>query len=367
MTRNGRVAPRPDSPKRQSSGEPLVVLVAEDQRLRDDIALIAAVVGARLETFKDWTQVAHSTVDSAVGVLCSPRSVPQTALRVEQCLLVGHEAESVWLAAAKTPGLRPVPLPAGEKWLTEHLAAEVLHRAQGRIFAVAGPTGGVGVTTFAYLCAAELVARGMTPLLLDAAGGPGSGLADLVRTARSRGRVSGGALDWQELEAVEGELSAPQLRDALPICEGISYLTGLTAGPRRDSTLRAAVGAARRTYDVVVIDSGHQVAPLESLAEQVEDLLVVVRASRRGAEAARELIQAVPQRRTYVAVNGSASPGWCAADVGKALDLPVVADLPQQRWLARSDELAQSYELLRSRRGAELLSGLLSGVGMADA
>jgi secretion/DNA translocation related CpaE-like protein len=367
MTRNGRAAPRPESPNGHSSEEPVLILVTEDQRLRDDIALIAAVVGARLEIFKDWAQVARSTAESAVAVLCSPRTVPQTALQAEQCLLVGHEAESVWQAAAEVPGLRPVPLPAGEKWLTEHLAAKVLHRSQGRVLAVVGPTGGVGVTTFAYLCAAEMAARGMSPLVLDAAGGPGSGITDLVRTARREGRVSGGALDWQELESVEGELSAAQLRDALPLCEGISFLTGSTAGPRRDSTLRAAVVAARRAYDVVVIDSGQQAAVLGSLGEQVEDLLVVMRASRRGADAARELIRAVPQRRRHVAVNGSASPGWSAADVRTALGVPVVADLPRQKWLARSDELAQSYELLRSRRGAELLNGLLNEVGVADA
>lgn len=365
MTRNGRTTPRPYHP--ESAEEPVLLLIAEDQRLRDDIALIAAVVGARLEICRRWSQVQSATAEAAVAVLCSAQTVPRTAVLAERCLLVGHDAESVWQAAAEAPGLRPVPLPTGEKWLTEHLSTKVLDRSQGRVLAVAGASGGVGATTFAYLCAAELASRGQSPLMVDSAGGPGSGVADLARTARREGRLSGGALDWQELTSVEGDLSATQLREAVPVWESIGLLTGSAAAPRADSRLRAAVVAGRRAYDVVVIDSGQQTEALTSLGEQVDDMLVIVRASRRGVDAAQELISAVPQRRAWVAVNGAAAPGWSAADVRAELDVPVVADLPLQRWLARSDEIHDAYNVLRSRRGADLVSGILQRVGLADA
>lgn len=367
MTPNGRAVPRPRSSKNQTTGEPTLLLVAEDQRLRDDIALIAAVVGARLEVFHRWAHVDASVEQDAVAVLCSASAVPRTAVRAEKCLLVGHDAASVWQAAAEAPGLRPVPLPAGEKWLTEHLSTKVLDRSQGRVIAVAGSTGGAGATTFAYLCAAELAARGLSPLLLDAAGGPGSGVADLVRTARREGRVQGGALDWQELASVEGELSATQLKDAVPQWEGIGLLSGSAAGARADSRLRAAVVAGRRAYDVVVIDAGQQIEALVSLGEQVDELLIVVRASRRGVDAARGMISAVPQTQQWIAVNGPTASGWSVADVHAELQTPVIADLPVQKWLARSDELAEAYELLRSRRGAALVDGVLGKVGAFDA
>ncbi|TLP73109.1 hypothetical protein [Nesterenkonia sphaerica] len=370
MTRTKGAASRSRRSSGQAAGashaEPVLVLVAQDQRLRDEVALIAAVVGARLAVFRHWDQVDRPTAGAAVAVLCAPTCLPVMAAQVEPCLVVGHDAEAVWQAAAQRPGLLPVPLPTGEKWLTEHLAGEVLHRSQGWVLVVAGATGGIGVTTFAYLCAAELAARGMRPLLLDAVGGPGSGPADLVRGARSSGELSGGDLDWQQLEAVEGELSVTQLREAVPVWEGIGFLTAGAAAPSH-ATVRAAAVASRRGYDAVVIDSGQRTAALESLGELAQDLLVVVRASRRGVDAARELISTVPQRRLGLAVNGPAAPGWSAADVSAALNTRVVADLPRQKWLARDDELTQAYELLHSRRGAELLGGLLHAVGAPDA
>lgn len=367
MTRNGRATSRPGSPHRETSEEPVLLLVAADQRLRDDIALIAAVVGARLEIRHRWAHVESAIAEAAVAVLCSTQTVPRTAVLAERCLLVGHDAESVWQAAAEAPGLRPVPLPAGEKWLTEHLSTKVLDRSQGRVLAVAGSVGGVGATTFAYLCAAELASRGVSSLMVDSVGGPGSGIADLVRTAQSEGRLSGGGLNWQELTSVEGDLSANQLREAVPLWEGIGLLTGSAAGPRADSRLRAAVVAGRRAYDVVVIDSGQQTEALVSLGEQVDELLIIVRPSRRAVDAARDLISAVPQTRPWVAVNGSAAPGWSAADVRAELDAPVIADLPVQKWLARGDEIHDAYDLLRSRRGADLLSRVLHRVGLVNA
>lgn len=351
----------------RTPGEPVLLLVSEDQRLRDDIALIAAVVGARLELRRRWSQVEASVAETAAAVLCSARSAPRTSELAQQCLLVGHDTEAVWAAAAASPDLRPVPLPAAEKWLTEHLFAKVLDRAQGRVIAVAGAAGGLGATTFAYLCAAELAVRSQSPLLIDATSTPGSGIADLVRCARSRGTLTGGTLDWDELNGIEGELSSAQLQGAVPSLDGIGVLTGPPASRRAMLRLGAAVIAGRRAYDAVFIDIGQQTEVMAGMGDQLDELVVVTRASRRGVDAARELVDSVPPRRPHLVINGRAEPGWGVAEVEDALGLPVAADLVAQTWLARRDDISESYGLLRSRRGAQLIGGLLQAVGVGDA
>lgn len=367
MTRTAAPTVSTGPPARRSQGEPVLLLVAEDQRLRDDIALIAAVVGARLELRRRWNQVEDAVSEAAVAVLCSAQTAPRTAALAEECLLVGHDTEAVWAAVAANPGLSPVPLPAAEKWLTEHLFAKVLDRAQGRVIAVAGAAGGVGATTFTYLCAAELAVRGRSPLMLDAASAPGSGISDLVRTARSRGTLTGGMLDWQELKGIEGELSSAQLQGSVPLLDGIGVLTGPPASRRSVVRLNAAVVAGRRAYDAVVVDVGQQTEALTGLGENVDELLVVTRASRRGAAAAAEMISSAPQRRSRLVINAGAEPGWGAAEMQDALGVPVVADLAAQKWLARSDDISEAYGLLRNRRGARLIGDLLHAVGVVDA
>lgn len=345
----------------------MVLLVTADQRLRDDIALISAVVGARLELRRCWSQVEEHVREAAVAVLCSAQTAPQTTALAEQCLLVGHDAEAIWTTAAAHPGVSPVPLPDAEKWLTEHLFGKVLDRAHGRVIAVAGAVGGVGATTFSYLCAAELAVRGHSPLLIDASSGPGSGIAGMVRSAHSRQALAGGTLDWEELAGIEGELSSAQLQGSVPVLDGIGVLTGPASARRTMPRLNAVVTAGRRAHDAVFIDAGQQTEALVGLGERIDELLVVTRASRRGVDAVQELIDTLPQRKAQLVINGRAEPGWGAAEVQEVLGLPVVADLAAQKWLAHSDDISETYGLLRSRRGAQLIAAVLKSVSVTDA
>ncbi|NLS11002.1 hypothetical protein HGQ17_13555 [Nesterenkonia sp. MY13] len=343
--------------------ESSVLLVARDQQLADDLSLIAAVVGVRLDLFHDWAQVEQPV--EALAVICSAETLPPSEQQAEATLLAGHATEAVWAAAAQMPGLTPVPLPAGERWLTEYLSARVLDRAQGQVIAVAGAAGGAGATTFAYLCAAELAVRGSNPLLVDAVAGPSSGAADLVRTARSTGELTGGDLDWTRLCRIEGELSPAHLHTAVPLRDGIGMLTG--TGPTAELTgmLGPAVSAGRRAFDVVVVDIGQRAEMLTALGEQVDELVIVTRASRRGVDAADHLLSWAKPRTPRIVLNGACAPGWSPTDVEEALGVPVATDLPEQRWLRKADDLADAYELLRSRRGAGIIAGLLQAVGAA--
>lgn len=347
-----------------------LLLVARDQRLREDIALIAAVVGIRLEVCSHWGElqadVDQTRLEGAVAVICSADSLPPTGRLAERALLAGHDLDTLWAAAAQMPGLTPVPLPQGERWLSEHLSARLLDRSQGRVLAVTGAQGGVGASTFAYLCAAELAVRGAAPLLADAAAGSLSGLADLLGASRRRRSVSGGELDWAQLSRTEGELSSAHLHSGVPILDGVGILTGCVETARLPAVLSAAVLAGRRAFDVVVIDVGQRTELLHSLGEQIDELLVVTRASRRGADSAAAVLRAAPQSGQKIVVNGRAA-GFGAADIEESLGAPVIADLAEQRWLTRSEDIGESYELLRSRRGAGLIAGILDAVGVEDA
>lgn len=348
---------------RRDSATAAVELVSTDQQLADDISLIAAVVGVRLTVHRDWSQITDP--GAAVATICTAEALPRTAHHAEGTLLAGHHAESVWSAAAQMPGLIPVPLPAGERWLTEYLSARVLDREKGTTLAVAGSTGGAGATTFSYLCAAELAARGRHPLLVDAAPGPSSGAACLLDVSPPGGASAGGSLDWTQLTRIEGSLSPSHLQAVLPIRDGIGLLTGTDPGLEITGMLAPTVSAGRRAFDAVVIDIGQHVQQVTSLGDQIDELLIITRASRRGVEATGRLLEAVPHRVAKIVVNGASAPGWSPVEVAQKLGAPVVAELADQRWLRKTDEVADAYELLRNRRGAAVIGELLEAVGAA--
>lgn len=343
--------------------EASVLLVTEDEALRDEVALIAAVVGVGLDTAARWPAAEEGSAWAAV--MCSAESLPPTAAQAQGTLLLGHDAEVIWEAAARMHGLRPVPLPQAENWLREQLSAQAFRRSQGKVVAAVSTAGGAGSTTFAYLCAAELAARGSRPLLIDAVLGPASGLAALVKQARGQ-QLRGGDLDWRQLSRIEGEISASHLEAALPVLDGIGVLTGTAEVCQRVPLLPAAAAAGRSVFDVVIIDIGQRTEVMPALAEQLETLLVVTRASRRAVDAAHRLLRAAAPIRTAVAVNHRSARGWGPQDVAEELPAPVVADLAEQRWLACTDDLADAYELLRSTRGANIVADVLEALGVAD-
>ena len=343
-------------------GPGALLLVTGQETLRDDVALIAAVVGARLECRRDWEGVEPQ---DWAAVMCGTDALPPSARTAAQTLLLGRE--DLWEFAAQLPGLQPVELPQGEAWLSEHLGARVLDRMPGQVAVVAGAFGGAGTTTFAYLAAAEAAVRGHAVLLIDGDPQPGSGARSLLELARTQdwlGEPS--SLGWAELEAVEGEISAAQLSAGLPELDGIRLVTGRTETNTSGSveTVDAVVRAGRRVFDLVVVDASRRAGLLSSLAEQTDLGVIVTQASQRGAEAADQVRFQAGDSPLALVINGAACRGWRAADTAEAVGLPVVTDCAEQRWLRAADGVGEAYEMLRSRRGAALAGQLLGAVGI---
>lgn len=352
-----------------------MLLVTADPGLHDEVALLAVVIGARLQTHSDWDVA--STSPSASGwaaVLCGPDAPPPTSWRGEVLLVVpdpgsesSGEAADPWVLAAGHPQLRPVPLPEGEPWLAEHLGSRVMDRMPGRVLAVLGALGGVGASTVAYLAAAEASARGLRVLLLDADPHAGSGLRTLREQARSLGRTSSeaAALDWEELTRIEGTLSAAQLTGALEEVDGIPMITGEAVESEEvPASLGSVVSAGRRAVDLVVIDCGRRASVLGCLTGTPEAGLIVTEPSPRGAAAVAEIPLEGHAVDWSLVVNRASRSAWSSAEIARRLGLPVTAELAEQRWLTRSAELGEAYEMLRTRRGATFAANLLHAAGL---
>lgn len=344
-----------------------ILLVTRQESLRDDVALIAAVVGARLECRADW-QCADP--QDWAAMMCGTDALPPSARLAAQTLLLG--GAGLWEVAAQQPGLSPVALPEGEAWLSEHLRARVLDRMPGQVLVLAGAFGGAGATTFSYLAAAEGAVRGHAVLLIDADAQPGAGVRSLAQAARAEGFREDSApqtLSWEVLEEVDGEISAAQLSAALPEVDGVRVVTAsadrAVPGPSAEA-VEAVVRAGRRAFDLVVVDASRRAEILASLAGHTDLGLIVTRASRRGTDAADQVRRGAGDSPLALVVNGSACRGWDARETAEALELPVAADCAEQRWLRGADGLGEAYELLRSRRGAALAAGLLEAVGLDD-
>lgn len=365
--------------------EARLLLVTEDRALRDDVALIAATVGAALESRANWEAVVRG--DWAV-MMCGTDCPPPLPRLVAGTLLLGDrrqargEGRDLWKLAAEHPGLQPVPLPEGEAWLAKHLGERVLDRSPGRVVAVAGALGGVGASTVAYLLAAEQAVRGASVLLIDADPAPGSGIAGLLGAATDqpvvrrsslesvgRGDAEAGIgeeLGWAELAALEGELASPQLAAALPLRDGVHVLTGEPGVEVRRRMVEPVVRSARRVFDAVVIDVGRDVDAVSLVREHLDQLLLVTPCSARGAEAAQQLGREETGVPLVLVANGASHAGWSPGELAAATGLPLAGDVPEQRWLRREDALGAAYELLRSRRGAAFIGALLEAVDLAE-
>lgn len=367
--------PQADAADPVEPGEPAILLVTSDEALRDEVTLTAAVVGARTDARETWPEAWQRAVGPGgrwAAALCSPESVASAGAAADGLLLVGRGDAAHWQAAAGRPAAVPVPLPAAESWLGEHLAARATDRLPGRTVLVAGSHGGVGASTVAFLVSAEAAARDERALLVDADPAPGSGLRDLLAAEAGTEAL----LDWTGIAATEGALAPGHLASALPEVEGIRLLTGPPTQELAPGLIDRVLAAGRRGFDLVVVDAGRGCAlgmPGEpgrvaeaSRGDAAWDAgLVVSSASTRGVRGAAELLAARPQVPWAVVSSGPARPGWCREDLA-ALGPPLVADLPEQKWLRRADDLAEAYELLRTRRGEAFAAALLETVGAAE-
>lgn len=318
-----------------------LVLTGDDVVL-DDILRLAAAAGADAEVASDAGAARTRWPSAPLVVVGDDRAAELLALvppRRDAVVLVARDADdpAVWRRALSLGAERVVCLPEDEQVLAGRFA-DVVEGAAGRgvVVGVAGGRGGSGATVLAVALAMTGARRGLRTILVDA--DPLGGGIDLMLGAEhSRG------LRWPELAETRGRVGGATLREHLPERYGLTVLSwdrgAMLAVPAE--AVRAVVGAARRSWDLVVVDLPRRTDPPteEALACCTCALLVVpaeVRAVAAAARVATGLALATADVR--VVVRGPSPSGLRPVDVAAALRLPLVAELGPEPGLAEALE-----------------------------
>lgn len=333
----------PSSPSLPASPvvpRPLVVTASES--LLDDLLRLAAAAGVDVEVTTEaatarqaWRAAPLVVVGADMAVDVGRRHLP----RRDGVVLVSSDLDDadVWERAVGIGAERVVFLPDAENWLVARIG-DALDGTPGRavVLAVLGGRGGAGATTLAAGLAVTAVRRGLRTLLVDA--DPLGGGIDLVF-----GSEAESGLRWPDLGDTAGRVSGSALRQALPDTGGLSLLSW-DRGARLDvpgEAADAALGAATRTADLVVVDLPRRLddAAEEALARAATTLLLVPAEVRATAAASRVAASVAGQTQDLrLVVRGPAPSKLPAAVIADLLGLPLLGEMRPEPGLAATLE-----------------------------
>ncbi|MCW2608118.1 MAG: minD [Frankiales bacterium] len=327
-----------------SSALPLAVTADPD--VLDDLLRLAATAGTELQVAPDaaGARRAWETAPLVVVGADAARRCARAGLRRRTgVVLLGDDLDdaSVWETAVHVGAEHVVFLPDAEPWLTERFADAAEGVAQeGAVVAVLGGRGGAGATTLSCALAVTAARSGRRALLVD--GDPLGGGIDLCF-----GREHDTGLRWPDLGSTRGRLSAAALAEALPRVQDLSVLSWDRGDAHAvpPEAVRAVLQAGRRSCEVVVADLPRTV---DDAAREVLDaastVLLVVPAEVRAAAAASRVAAAVGLlcRDLRVVVRGPGPSGLQAAEVARALGLPLAGELRPEPGLDRALERGEA-------------------------
>ncbi len=328
------VAPDPIAARPRCATAPLV-LIGLDQA--------PACLRARLPRRTGMVVVGHSQRHAPHGS-SGPPAPPEPADRLDSLAGTDPDAmpdtspETLALEYASLLGAEHVAmLPAAEPWLVDRFA-DCLQEPSGggRVVAVIGGRGGAGASVLAAALAITGVRAGMRTMLVDA--DPlGGGLDLVLGWEQMRG------LRWPALSATSGRVDSSALVEALPGRGELVVLSWdrgeLLTTPAE--SMVAAMDAGRRGRDLVVVDLPRQMDDAAVVAlEAADHALLVVPAELRAAAAAARVAAAVGPHcpGISVVVRGPAPSDLSAADLARALALPLAGALRPEPGLARALE-----------------------------
>ncbi|MFJ6853603.1 septum site-determining protein Ssd [Streptomyces sp. NPDC091271] len=316
------------------------LILTEDPDLLDDLLRLCAAAGAVPEVQHSppgerggWDRAPMVLVgdDAARGCRGMPRR--------PGVMLVGRDQEDpdVWRHAVEIGAEYVLRLPASEGWLVDQIANAV--EGVGRpalTVGVMGGRGGSGASTLACALAVTAARSGRRTMLID--GDPlGGGIDVLLGGEESEG------LRWPDFARSKGRLGGGALEDSLPALHGLRVLSWgrgdeVIVPPQ---AMRSVLAAARRLGGVVVVDLPRRFdeSVTEALAQLDVGLLVVpgelraVAAAQRVAAVARTVVEDL-----RVIARGPYTAGLDEQWVVRALDLPLVGDLPAEPALSSAQD-----------------------------
>lgn len=330
-------------PEGEREHRPLVLI--SEPELLDAVLRLAAAAGCDPQRASDQGRIRRGWADAPLVVLdgaalgwCARAGLTRRAGVV--VVLSRAAPPSVWEQALALGAERVAVLPDQESWLVRALteAAEGSHDA-GPVLAVVGGRGGAGASVLATAVAVTAVRAGQRTLLVDC--DPLGGGLDLVLAAED---VAG--LRWPELALGAGRVPASALHAALPAPavgghagDELALLScdRSAAGPTA-AAVGTVVDAGRRSGELVVCDLPRHPTDAAITALTSADLTVlVVPADLRSCAAAARVAAGLTAHCAAVrlVVRGPAPGGIGAADVARALDLPLLATMRPEPRLAR--------------------------------
>ncbi len=322
------------------------LLVTGTDVLRSEVERIVAAAGGRLRTVRD-VQEAAPFWDTSAAVLVGSDIIDLPLRRRAPAVLVGMDGEgdgrghSLWHLAALIGAERVAVLPQAATWLAEYLSRSRSPEAGGHVLGIIGGCGGAGATTAAVWVAQAAARQGVRVLLVD--GDPWGGGLELALAAED---VNG--LRWPDLAGAIGSIDPYQLADALPEAGGFSFLSwpgsreapaGLDAGP-----VSAVLDAARRAFDLVVVDIGRGQEMLRAFAWECDELVLLAPAQLRAAVAAARLAEELPPVETGLVVRAKPGAALDEFRFAEAVGLRLHSIMPEVRGLTAATELGRLLE-----------------------
>ncbi|MGC3954664.1 MAG: septum site-determining protein [Propionicimonas sp.] len=288
--------------------------------------LTARTVTSTAELADGWREAGAVFIADEFAPAVAGHALPPR----EQVFLVGADEAALTRWSAPL-GARVIGLPAGRAWLGVVLGGGGPAATRTPVVAVLGGAGGAGASTLAGSLAC-LAARGAGSSALVDADLVGGGIDLLLGAERAEG------WRWPRLTGAEGHVG--DLRSYLPVVDGVS-LVSMARGPTVDlagDPLAAILGSLRRSHDLVVLDPGRSLATAAREALRLASrVLLVVPGGVRAVAAARELIRALQLEEAEVVLRRGVQ-GLGASAVSDALELPVVAELPDDKRLPLAAE-----------------------------
>jgi MinD-like ATPase involved in chromosome partitioning or flagellar assembly len=263
--------------------------------------------------------VSERTLDRVIGSAAALSASDEYVTRP-------YSAESLrWRAEAMIIRAQTVDDGTGDVIQTGSLdATDWTHR--GTVLVVFNPKGGVGKTTVATNLAATLASRSQRVLLIDA-----DTVTGHVSSSLGLEQVRSVADSWHE-EAQDG-VAESFVEIASPHPSGVKVVS-LTSSPLHTEVLEPsrvgnAIAAARRSFDVVVIDTHPSYGPLNlAIFDQADRILLPVTPDLPAIRAAVQLrdvaVELGIQERLALVVN-RANSGLSVADMERTVGLPALA------------------------------------------
>ncbi|MBJ8346049.1 septum site-determining protein Ssd [Antrihabitans sp. YC2-6] len=295
-----------------------------------------------------WTRATVVLLDAETARMAAQELLPRRPGVV--VIADGVPALEDWQSAAAIGADNVLGLPGDESVLVALLGERPeAGSGRGAVIAVLGGRGGAGASTFAGALALTANATQFREhcLLVDG-DGHGGGIDLLLGAEHTPG------LRWPALVLEGGRVSAAALHAALPaVQQGVSVLAcgrGDSAGEPSAAAVRAVVEAGRNVGDLVIGDIPRRGCDVAEALVESADLVVLVVPAELRASAAAEVVARYAQSRNSqcgLVVRGPAPGGLQAADIAKALGLPLLAAMRPEPRL--SDRLERGGLRLRKR------------------